>query len=140
MTHTIKDFWNDHSDTYLEMAFRVDRREVITNPDGYGKKTGDCGDTVEFYLSVKDDIIQSVSFTVNGCLNTNATANTVVRLAEGKSVDEAWEIKPEDIADYLETLPEGHFHCAELAAGALYLALANYRELKKNPWKKAYSK
>lgn len=140
MSKTITDFWQDHSKQYLEMAFSVDRREVVTNPDGYGKKTGDCGDTVEFYLSVKDDIVESVSFMVNGCLNTNAAANTVARLAEGKSIDVAWEIKPEDIADYLETLPEGHFHCAELAAGALYLALANYRELKKAPWKKAYSK
>jgi len=140
MNKTISDFWQDHSQHYLEMAFRVDRREVVSNPDGYGKKTGDCGDTVEFFLTIKDDIIESVSFMINGCMNTNAAANTVAHLVEGKNIDEAWEMKPEDIADYLETLTEEHFHCAELAAGALYLALANYRELKKAPWKKAYSK
>jgi len=140
MSKTINDFWQDHSDNYLEMAFRVDRREVVTNPDGYGKKTGDCGDTVEFYLSANNDIVESVSFDLDGCMNTNAAANTVAHLIEGKTIDEAWEVKPEDIIDYLETLPEENFHCAELAVGALYLALANYRELKKASWKKAYSK
>jgi len=140
MTKTIKDFWNDHSDKYLEMAFRVDRRETVTNPDAYGKKTGDCGDTVEFYFSIKNDIIESVSFRLDGCMNTNAAANAVAHLVEGKKIEEAWEVKPEDVVDFLESLPEEHFHCAELAVGALYLALANYREMKKQPWKKAYSK
>ncbi|MCJ7773954.1 MAG: iron-sulfur cluster assembly scaffold protein [Desulfobacterales bacterium] len=139
MNKTITDFWQEHSQHYLEMAFSIERREIVTNPDGYGKKIGDCGDTIEFFLSVNDDTIESVSFMVNGCLNTNAAANTVAHLVQGKSIDEAWEVKPEDIADYLETLPAENFHCAELAVGALYLALANYRELKKASWKKPYS-
>lgn len=41
------DFWQDHSRHYFEMAFGRDRREIIEHPDGYGKRTGDCGDTVE---------------------------------------------------------------------------------------------
>jgi nitrogen fixation NifU-like protein len=32
------DFWQDHSLTFLEMAFRTDRRERLDKPDGYGKK------------------------------------------------------------------------------------------------------
>lgn len=140
MTKQIKNFWNDHSDKYLEMAFRVDRREAVTNPDAYGKKTGDCGDMVEFFLSVTNDIIEAVSFNLDGCMNTNAAANTVAEMIEGKTIDEAWEVKPEDVIDYLETMPEENYHCAELAVGALYLALANYREHKKAPWKKAYAK
>ena len=46
------DFWQEHSDHYLEMAFRHDRREAIEHPDGYGKWTGDCGDTVEMFLTI----------------------------------------------------------------------------------------
>jgi len=63
-----------------------------------------------------------VSFRVNGCLNTNACANTVVHLAEGKSLEEAWKVTPEDVINYLETLPRNNYHCAELALGAFYLA------------------
>lgn len=120
------------------MAYRTDRRELIKQPDGYGKRTGDCGDTVEMYLSVQDDRLQLVSFQTNGCLSTNACANTVAELAQGKKVAEAWQSTPEDVVDYLETLPPENTHCAELAVGAFYLALRNYQEFKRDPWKKLY--
>ncbi len=132
------DFWQTHSPHYLEMAFRNDRRERLAQPDGYGKRTGQCRDTVEIYLSVGDDRIQSVSYETNGCMNTNACANTVAELAMGKKVDAAWEIAVEDVIAYLETLPPQNHHCAELAVGALYLALTDYQEKKRQPWKKIY--
>ena len=122
------------------MAFRTDRREVIKQPDGYGKRTGDCGDTVEMYLAIRNGRIQSVSFETNGCLSTHACANTVAELTEGKKVEAAWEITPENVIDYLETLPPENHHCAELAAGAFYLALSNYQEIQRDPWKKLYQK
>jgi len=50
-------FWQDHSRHYLEMALRTDRHEILAQPDGYGKRTGTCGDTVEMYLSVRKDRI-----------------------------------------------------------------------------------
>jgi nitrogen fixation NifU-like protein len=34
------------------MAFRHDRREVIEHPDCYERRTGDCGDTVEMFLTI----------------------------------------------------------------------------------------
>jgi len=133
------DFWQDHSVHYLEMAFRTDRHEVIEHPDGYGQKTGECGDRVEYFITLRQGCIRGASFTVHGCRNTNACANTVVHLAEGKTVDEAWEITVEDVINYLETLPTENHHCAELAVGAFYLALASCRERQREPWKKLYS-
>jgi nitrogen fixation NifU-like protein len=132
------DFWQGHSLHYLEMAFRNDRREIVKHPDGYGKITGACGDTVEMCLTIRNGRIQAVSYETNGCLSTNACANTVAELAEGKKVEEAWQITPEDVVDYLETLPPENTHCAELAVGAFYLALRNYQEFKRDPWKKLY--
>jgi len=134
------DFWQDHSLHYLEMAFRNDKQKILENPDGYGKRTGACGDTVEMSIIVRNERIQEVSYQTNGCLNTHACANTIAFLAEGKPVDEAWEITPESVTDYLETLPAAEVHCAELVVGALYLALSNYRDLKHSPWKKLYQK
>jgi len=93
---------------------------------------------VEIYLAVRDGRIERVSYQTDGCMNTNACANTVAELAEGRTVDGAWEITPDDVVAYLETLPPGNIHCAELAVGALYLALVNYKELKRQPWKKLY--
>ena len=131
-------FWQDHSTHYLEMALRRDRREVIDSPDGYGKRTGDCGDTVEMFLTVRGESIETVSFEINGCMNTNACANTVAQMAEGRQVKDAWEITAEEVAAYLETLPPESTHCAELAVGAFYLALSNWQELQRHSWKKSY--
>ena len=133
-------FWQDHSSRYLEMAFSTDRRERVELADGYGKRTGECGDTVEFFLVVNHGIIKSITFDTDGCMNTNACANTVALLSEGKSIEKAWEITPDGIADYLQTLPQNEYHCAELAIGALYLALSNCKEISRNPWKKAYQR
>ena len=132
------DFWQDNSINYLEMAFRHDRRERVQHPDGYGKRTGECGDTVEMFLCIQDGRIQTATFDTNGCINTNACANTVCQLSEGKTIEQAWMIATEDVIEFLETLAEENYHCAELAVGAFYLALANYQELKRNSWKKPY--
>ena len=92
------------------------------------------------FLCNKNGRIQSVSFDTDGCINTNACANTVSHLAEGKTIEETWEIAPEDVVEFLETLPEENSHCAELAIGAFYMALANGQELQRNSWKKPYQK
>jgi len=140
MTERKFDFWRDHSLNYLQMAFSYDRRERLQDPDGYGRRAGECKDTVEMFLGIENRRIQSVSFDTNGCINTTACANTVSLLAEGKTIDEGWEITPEDVIEFLETLPEENYHCAELAVGAFYQALANYQELQRNSWKKPYQK
>ncbi len=125
MLNNSTDFFQAHSIKYIEMALRTDRIERVANPDGYGKRTGDCGDTVEFFLICKNNTISSSSFQVQGCMNTTACSNTVAKFIQGKTIESAWKISPEKVNKFLETLPEDHFHCAELAVGALYLALAD---------------
>jgi len=118
-------FFEKHSKNFLEMAFSTDRSEYVENPDGFGSKTGECGDTSSMYLTIKDQKIEFVSYKADGCINTNACSAALSRLTEGKNFDEAWEITPEDIVEYLETLPEDETHCAELAVGAFFLALSD---------------
>ncbi|MFO7839698.1 MAG: iron-sulfur cluster assembly scaffold protein [Desulfosalsimonadaceae bacterium] len=126
MTDEQFNFWQAHSLKYLEMAFRYDNQGRLEAPDGYGQRTGECGDTVEMFIGVSANRIESITYQVQGCINTNACANTVIRMAEDKNVDEVWAITPEMVVEYLETLPKNHWHCAELAVGALYQALADY--------------
>jgi nitrogen fixation NifU-like protein len=125
-----------HTKKFLEAALRTDRRQFIPHADGHGRKAGDCGDTIEFFLILQDDRIATITYEIDGCINTNACANAVIDLLEGQSMDKAWGLNPEDVADYLESLPPDHFHCAELAVGALYRTLADAREKQKSPWKK----
>ena len=128
------------SANYIEMATRTDKRRIIKDPDGYGKRTGTCGDTVEMFLIVRHNRIHEVFFITDGCINTHACANTVSFLAQGKSIAQAWGITPEKVIRFLKTLPQENTHCAELAVGALYLALVNFQEFKHAPWKRFYDR
>lgn len=132
------DFYQDHSRNFLEMAFRTDRHQRLEHADGFGERTGVCGDTVAMYIRMNRDRIGSVAFVIQGCIHTNACANTVAELAEDKTVAEAWNVEVEDVIAFLETLPEDHHHCAELAVGAFYLALSDLRRTQRHPWKKNY--
>ena len=127
------DFWNHHSLHFLEMAFETAHTEKIENPDGFGTRTGECGDTAVFYLKISDRCLEHISFQVQGCMNTTACCNTLVKLARGKSIDAAWEITADDIIDFLETLPPDHEHCAELCVGAFYRALTDYQNRHPEP-------
>lgn len=139
MNQSAMDFWQNHSVRFLEMVFQVDKRESLARPDGYGKSSrGECGDTIEVFLIVRDETVSSASFETNGCLYTVACANTVVHLAEGKTLEEALQISPEDVSNYLETLPRAELHCAQLAVRALRNALLNAYENRKHPYRKFY--
>lgn len=127
-----------HSEHYIDMASRTNRLGTLEHPDGYGKRIGDCGDVIEVYLSVLGGQIQMVSFQIQGCLNTNACANTLAFLVEGRSVADSWQVTPDHLIDYLETLPADHTHCAELVVGAFYLALGNYSASRHDSWQKPY--
>ncbi len=45
-----------------------------------------------------------------------------------KPFNKAWEVTPELVIEYLKTLPQESYHCAELAVGALYLALTDFKK------------
>lgn len=123
---------------HMEMALRTAYRRGVAKPDGYGRNTGDCGDTIEIFLVVRDGLIEQVYYLTNGCLDTNACANAVVQLVPGKSILDAWHISSEQIIAYLKTLDSQHYHCAELAVGALYHALTDAHSNSAMPWKKLY--
>ncbi|PIE70441.1 MAG: iron-sulfur cluster assembly scaffold protein [Deltaproteobacteria bacterium] len=122
---TDPDFFQRHSDNYLKMAFCTDYREIFEHPDGYGKRTGHCGDTIEFYIDIENQVMKYVAYAADGCLNTHACANTVAHWMQGKPLEAGWDLTPDQIVAFLETLPDDEHHCAELAAGAFYLALTD---------------
>lgn len=126
-----QDFWNVHSLTLIEMAYEAGYRERLENPDGYGTRTGVCGDSVEFFIMVdENECLSSISFDFDGCVYTAACCNSVVHLGQGHLVENAWNITDEMVKQYLQTLPEDHYHCAELCVGAFYLALTDYQKKK----------
>lgn len=127
-----------YSDRFVQMASNTERYGVLEKPDGYGTRTGDCGDKVEFYLSARGGQVRMLTFQISGCLNTFACANTVSYMVEGRSISDCWELSPEDVINFLQSLPPDHHHCAELVVGAFYLALNDYNRKLRQPWRKDY--
>jgi len=138
MEKTTHNSFQDHSKNFQEMVSRVERYGELEKPDGYGKRIGDCGDTIEIFLSIQAGQIRMITFRVEGCANTVACGNTVSYLMEGRPLTDGWQLTPENVSDYLETLSADHFHCAELAVGAFYKALTDYNRRQKELWKKNY--
>jgi len=101
---------------------------VIENPDGYGKVGNPvCGDIMEIFIKVKDDVIEDIRFRTFGCGSAIATSSMVTDMAKGKTLDEAMKITRDDVATELEGLPPKKMHCSNLAADALHAAIEDYR-------------
>ena len=105
---------------------------LIENPDGFGKVGNPvCGDLMEMYIKVENDIITDIKFKTFGCGSAIATSSMVTELAIGKTIDEALAITRKDVADELDGLPPKKMHCSNLAADALHAAIEDYKKKKK---------
>jgi nitrogen fixation NifU-like protein len=105
---------------------------MIKNPDGYGKVGNPvCGDIMEIFIKVKDDVITDIKFKTFGCGSAIATSSMVTELAKGKHVDEAISITRDDVAQELDGLPPQKMHCSNLAADALTEAIRDYKKKQK---------
>ena len=136
----VVEFLGRHSANFIAMALENARRGKIPHADGYGKCSRECGDTLEIFLVSRNGGIHSASFYTEGCIYTVACANALVHLIEGKPIEEAGAISPQHIVDFLETLPKGERHCAELAVQTLRAALLDLGETQRQPWTKFYRK
>ena len=99
----------------------------IENPDSHVCIKGVCGDTIEMFLTVRDEKIHDIKFVTDGCGATVACASYVTRTAQGKPIEEALRTEPDDVDRYFEGLPEEHKHCAKLAVITLRALLEEYR-------------
>lgn len=114
-------------------------QNLIKNPKNWGKPSADdisvsqsykgpCGDSIQFFLTIRDNTIEEARFITDGCGACMATANQTTLLIEGKSLDYADEITSEDIDKALKGLPEDHKHCTKLAKRTLARAIKKYKD------------
>ena len=101
---------------------------TLENPDGIGHVGNPvCGDIMELYIKVKDEIITDAKFKTFGCGAAIATSSMVTELVKGKTVQEALEISNKAVIEALGGLPSVKVHCSVLAEEALKSAIDDYR-------------
>ena len=98
----------------------------MTDPDGSAIVKGQCGDTMEMYLIIKDENISEILFYTDGCRITIICGSVTTELAKGRTIEDALRISPADVIDKLHDFLGSNFHCAILAVTTLYKALADY--------------
>jgi NifU-like protein involved in Fe-S cluster formation len=91
--------------------------------------TGPCGDTMKFFLVIKEGIIVKATFISDGCGTSKAVASQTTLLIEGKSLEFAESLEPNKIEEALGDLPDDHKHCTELAIKTLRNAIRKYKIL-----------
>ena len=130
----------EYSEPVIDRWINPRHQGTLEQPDGYGKVTGSCGDTIEIWLKVKNGAIVNATFMTDGCGTSIASGSMVTELARGKSISEARSISQQDVLGALGGLPEESEHCALLAANTLKEAMRDYIAMKKELWKRAYRK
>ncbi len=93
--------------------------------NGRARITGPCGDTMEFWVTVREDCVKHVSFNTDGCGSSLACGSMAATLCQGRQISEAMEIRQADILQALRGIPAESEHCALLAATTVRAACEN---------------
>ncbi len=88
-----------------------------------------CGDMMRMWIKVDNDNINECKWQTFGCASAIASTSMLsVMVTEngGMKIDDALKLKPQDIVERLQGLPNRKFHCSVLGDKALRDAVNNY--------------
>lgn len=83
----------------------------MNDPTSASALKGLCGDEMEFYLYIRNDIIEDIRYYTNGCKNTRDCGYAAAKRAKGKKVMDALSINPVEIINSGECAGERQALC-----------------------------
>src|SRR5919199_4057543 len=86
-----------------------------------------CGDRLCLFMRLKDGRIEAASFLAYGCAPTLACGSALAEMIEGMKVEDALQLRREDLVRALGGIPNRKQHAAALAIETLRAALESYR-------------
>jgi len=98
----------------------------MNDPSGSAHVVGLCGDDMEFYLTIRDGVVEEVKYYSNGCAHTRACGRETAVRAQGKRLMDVLAISPREVIDALPQLSAEGRHCAILAVSTLHRAVADF--------------
>ncbi len=114
-----------YSDRVIQEAHHPSNLGRMSAPDAYAVVRGGCGDTMEIYLRLEGQRVQAATFMTDGCGPSVACGSALTQMVQGLSLEQAGQVRPEDLLETLGGLPEDSLHCAELTVNTLQEAIAN---------------
>lgn len=130
------------------MAYSKEVLDHYNNPRNVGKMDAEdpnvgtgmvgapaCGDVLRLQIKVNSDgIIEDAKFKTYGCGSAIASSSLVTEMLKGRKVDDALNIKNNEIAKEL-ALPPVKIHCSVLAEDAIKAAVRDYKQKIENKGK-----
>jgi nitrogen fixation protein NifU and related proteins len=84
-----------------------------------------CGDILKLTLKVVGGRIVDIRFLAKGCVPAMACGSLLTELVRGKTVEEARQLRREDLIERIGGLPAASSHASHLAMEALAEVLKN---------------
>ena len=112
-----------YSATLLEHFLNPRNAGLMREPDGVGvEEYAGCGDLARFFVRVQDGRVREVRFQTYGCGPTIAAASAASERMIGWTVEALVNLKPQEVEDAVDGLPDDRKHAADVVAGALRAA------------------
>lgn len=111
-------FMNPRNILEDEDTYREDGKGIVGNVR--------CGDQMMIVIKVEDDKIVDCKWKTYGCASAIASTSMLSEAVKGMTLEEAYRVKPSDIVNRLEGLPEHKIHCSVLGDKALRTAIEDY--------------
>ena len=97
---------------------------TVANPDASVQiENPACGDVLKLTLKLSGDRIQEIRFLAKGCVCSMACASALTELVQGKTIQQARELKREQLVEAVGGLPAASIHASHLAMDTLAAAL-----------------
>jgi nitrogen fixation NifU-like protein len=122
-TDTVKEhFINPHNVLFGDpKQFDYNARGLVGNMK--------CGDQMLMLLKIKDnDTIDDVRWKTYGCATAIASTSMLSDMIKGMKIQDAYQIRPDDLVKKLGGLPDFKIHCSVLGDKALRAAIDDYLE------------
>ncbi|MGM5482979.1 MAG: iron-sulfur cluster assembly scaffold protein [Nanobdellota archaeon] len=100
----------------------------LDSPDINVSYTGPCGETMEFFIILKENSISNITFQYDGCSVLSSCGSAVCEMVRGKDILSAAKIKPEDVKGFLGVGDDKKIDCPFLAVNTLKKAAEEYKK------------
>lgn len=118
----------EYSATVVDHFQRPRNLGDLAEPDAVAEvENPACGDRARLAVHVRDGRIAAVRFRAEGCPAAIAATSMTTELITGRTLEEAEQLRDEDVARALGGLPRNKLHCSVLAEDVIRAVVEDYR-------------
>lgn len=130
----------DYPAKFLEHALHPRNAGNLKDANGFASLNSHDGSSMEIWLKVENDYIAEAKFWTEGCGTVIACGSAVTESAKGKTIQQAFDISPQEIESALDNATGQGCTCSKLAVDTMKAALRDYIAYKAEPWRRKYTK